>query len=98
MSQPPQSQDIVLSVDDDADAHILLNMAFAKAGLTVPLSTLSEGGEAIHYLAGEGKFADRKAYPLPKVLLLDLKMPLVSANVVITALGNKRGSLTRLPK
>src|SRR5262249_21297458 len=35
----------------------------------------SDGAGAIDYLAGKGEFADRTKYPLPCLLLLDLKMP-----------------------
>jgi CheY-like chemotaxis protein len=36
---------------------------------------VGNGEEAIQYLAGEGRFADREAYPFPALFLLDLKMP-----------------------
>ncbi|HZV36914.1 MAG TPA: response regulator, partial [Verrucomicrobiae bacterium] len=36
---------------------------------------VEDGQEAVHYLRGDGKYANRKNYPLPNVLLLDLKMP-----------------------
>jgi CheY-like chemotaxis protein len=36
----------------------------------------SSGQEAIDYLAGSGKFADREQFPLPCLVLLDLKLPL----------------------
>src|SRR6185436_8265559 len=39
------------------------------------VSHVSDGREAIRYLKGEGKCVDREKYPLPNVILLDLKMP-----------------------
>jgi CheY-like chemotaxis protein len=33
------------------------------------------GGEAIQYLSGEGKYYARDLYPMPSIVLLDLKMP-----------------------
>jgi PAS domain S-box-containing protein len=69
---------VVLSADDDEDAHFLLKRAFAKAGLRADLKQVNDGSEAISYLAGEGQFADRTRFPFPNVLLLDLKMPNVN--------------------
>jgi CheY-like chemotaxis protein len=40
-----------------------------------PVFVVSDGEEAVAYLKGEGKYADRYEYPLPSLLLLDLKMP-----------------------
>jgi CheY-like chemotaxis protein len=34
-----------------------------------------DGEEAIAYLKGEGKYANRVEYPIPSLVLLDLKMP-----------------------
>src|SRR5262249_14688542 len=36
-----------------------------------------DGGEAIAYLKGMGAYEDRKLYPLPQLLMLDLHMPRV---------------------
>jgi CheY-like chemotaxis protein len=49
--------------------------AFVKAGVFSPIQVVRNGEEAIAYLAGEGKFSNRAEYPLPNLLLLDLKMP-----------------------
>lgn len=40
-----------------------------------PLLAVSDGQEAIDYLAGHGHFRNRQKYPLPCLLLLDLKLP-----------------------
>jgi CheY-like chemotaxis protein len=36
---------------------------------------VADGEEAVAYLRGEGRFADRQGFPFPNVLLVDLKMP-----------------------
>ena len=46
-----------------------------KATRSIPSTPLGNGDEAIQYLAGEGQYADRAAYPFPALFLLDLKMP-----------------------
>lgn len=67
----------LLLVEDDENDVEFMQMALAKAGLTSALEVASDGEEAIHYLSGEGKFADRTRYPLPAIVFLDLKLPLV---------------------
>jgi PAS domain S-box-containing protein len=75
MERHSQLKPVVLSADDDENAHILLNRAFLKAGVQAALVTVDDGDGVISYLLGEGKFADRHMYPPPDLLLLDLKMP-----------------------
>ncbi len=69
---------VVLSADDDEDAHFLLRRAFTQAGVRATLQQVNDGAEAIEYLEGRGHFNDREKYPSPNLLLLDLKMPQVS--------------------
>ena len=49
--------------------------AYEAAGIEQPLHVVRDGDEAIAYLKGEGKFRDRRHYPFPRLLLLDLNMP-----------------------
>jgi len=65
----------ILLVEDDANDVLLISRAFQKAGLRDVLKVVRDGSEAIEYLSGEGSYADRERYPLPFLLLLDLKMP-----------------------
>jgi CheY-like chemotaxis protein len=65
----------ILQVEDDPNDVFFLEHAFRAAGITLPLQVVNDGQEAIDYLSGEGKFADRDQYPLPRLMLLDLKMP-----------------------
>src|SRR5882672_1891997 len=65
----------VLLAEDDPDDILLTQIAFEKARLANPLQVVRDGEEAIAYLNGDGKFADRTQFPLPILLLLDLKMP-----------------------
>jgi CheY-like chemotaxis protein len=65
---------ILLAEDNEVDV-LLIRRAFAKAALLNPLHVVSDGEEAIKYLKGEGPYAQRAEYPLPDLLLLDLKMP-----------------------
>jgi CheY-like chemotaxis protein len=64
----------ILLVDDSADDLELLKLAFRAVKVTNPVSTVNSGNEAISYLNGEGRFADRAIYPYPTFILTDLKM------------------------
>ena len=67
----------VLIVDDDDNDIFFLGRAMEKAGIDCPVQVVSDGEQAIRYLAGEEKYANRSAHPLPDVVFLDLKMPLL---------------------
>lgn len=75
MPSPEREQALILLVEDNPDHVLLLKRAFDKAKLLNPVHAVSSGEEAIDYLAGQGKYANRAEYPLPAVVLLDLKMP-----------------------
>ena len=66
---------VVLIVDDNPDDIELLRLAFEKAKAPCGLMSAHDGAEAIRYLSGEGQYADRKQYPMPLLVLLDLNMP-----------------------
>lgn len=69
------SQFTVLHIDDDANDAFFVRRAFSKAKLDVSLQHIADGQQAIAYLAGEGSFADRVQYPVPSLVLLDIKIP-----------------------
>jgi CheY-like chemotaxis protein len=75
--EPISPLHILVAEDLDADAQ-LLKRAFLRAGIDVPLRFVTDGQQAIDYLKGTGAFANRTSHPLPTMLLLDLKMPLLS--------------------
>jgi CheY-like chemotaxis protein len=66
---------VILLVEDEPNDVLLLERAFEKAGLSKALRIVGDGEQAISYLCGRGLYADRKNYPLPFLILLDLKMP-----------------------
>jgi len=65
----------ILLVEDDADDALLMRRAFSRARLANPLQIVQDGEEAIEYLEGTGKYSDRNRFPLPLMVLLDLKLP-----------------------
>ena len=74
---------VILLVEDRDDDVVLIRKAFEKAGLTNPFHVAHDGEEAIAYLSGEGKFSNRVEFPLPWLILLDLKMPKVNGFEVL---------------
>jgi CheY-like chemotaxis protein len=64
-----------LVAEDDENDVFFLQRAFQQAKVENPLNVVRDGQEAIEYLSGEGKFSDRTLYPLPHLLILDIKMP-----------------------
>ena len=80
----------VLLAEDDENDLILIRRAFRTVGLPNPLLVVRDGQEAIWYLNGEGIYADRRKYPWPCLVLLDLKMPLADGFDVLAWLQKRR--------
>ncbi len=68
------SDKYILLVEDDANDVLLIQRAFAKAGMDC-IRVARDGPHAIDYLSGNGDYADRQRFPMPFLVLLDLKMP-----------------------
>ena len=66
---------VILLAEDREDDIIIIRRAFQKGGIINPLFVVRDGEEAVAYLEGRGRYFDREEFPLPELLLLDLKMP-----------------------
>jgi CheY-like chemotaxis protein len=73
----------ILLAEDNQDDVFIMKRAMKAAGFNVSLQVAPNGQETVDYLAGKGQFADREKYPLPCLLLLDMKMPYLSGLDVI---------------
>ena len=73
----------VLIAEDNPDDALLMQHAFKSHGLMRPPHIVDNGADAIAYLAGEGIYSDRVAYPFPNLIILDLKMPRVDGFQVL---------------
>ena len=87
---------VILYVEDEENDVALLRHVLTKAGIQNPLRTVKDGKAAQDYLAGNGPFADRTAFPLPGLLLLDLNLPYWSGFEVLRWL-RQQPQLRRLP-
>lgn len=81
----------ILLVEDCEDNIFLVRHAMRKAGITTPLEVVLSGEQAIEYLSGTGKYSDWKQFPLPVIVLLDLKMPGMSGFDVLKWIRQQTG-------
>jgi CheY-like chemotaxis protein len=65
----------ILLVEDEENDVFFFQRAVTKAGILNPVQVAWDGQQAIDYLRGVGKFAQRAEFPLPSLVLLDLKLP-----------------------
>lgn len=86
----------LLLVEDDPNDILLIQRALAKGNLVNPMRIVRDGEEAIAYLNGQGDFSRRDRFPLPSLILLDLKLPRKSGLEVLEWLRNQP-ELRRIP-
>ncbi len=86
----------ILLAEDDKNDIFLMRRAFDSAGFHNPLFVVHNGQEVIDYLQGTAEFQNRRKFPLPGLLLLDLKMPLMDGFDVLDWL-RQRPQFERLP-
>jgi CheY-like chemotaxis protein len=76
-------QAVILLAEDSEDDVILVRRALARANVLNPLFIVRDGEAAIAYLDGVGKYSNREEYPLPDIMLLDIKMPKIDGYEVL---------------
>ena len=77
-----QAVDILLVEDNPDDVELTLR-ALKKARVANPVEVIEDGATALDYLFGTGAHAGRDANHIPKVILLDLKLPKLSGLEVL---------------
>jgi len=86
----------VLLVEDNEDDVFALKRAFRKAEIDIPLQVVTDGQQALDYMAGAGRFGDRKAHPLPSLVFLDLKLPFFTGHEILRWI-RQRSEFASLP-
>jgi CheY-like chemotaxis protein len=93
MNPPPA----LLVVEDDSNDVFFIRRGLAKAGVSEDVREARDGEEALAYLRGEGPYADRARFPLPSLILLDLKLPKRSGLEVLDWLRGGPDGLREIP-
>ena len=66
----------ILLVDDEENDVFFMTDAFKRSGID-NIYVAQDGQQALDFLNGHGKYSDRKHFPKPALVLLDLKLPFV---------------------
>lgn len=85
---------VFLLVEDTEDDVLLIRRAFQANKIINPLHVVKNGVEAMQYLEGSGRFRNRNEFPLPKIVLLDLKLPGISGFEVLEWIREQPGLKT----
>lgn len=88
--------DRILLVEDDALQVQLIRQVLTASRVTNRVLSVGSGEEALDYLSGKGNYSDRVQYPLPSLVLLDLKLPKISGFEVLSWI-RKNPVMNRLP-
>jgi CheY-like chemotaxis protein len=65
----------ILLAEDSSDDELFFRLVLKGKSVKNPVKVVRDGAEAIAYLEGTGKFADREKHPLPGIIALDVRMP-----------------------
>ena len=84
---------VILLVEDNTDHAELIMRCFEEHRVANRVYHLSDGEIALHYLTGVADYADRTKYPLPHLILLDLRIPKIDGLQVLTQI--KKDDLLR---
>jgi len=83
VNQSPKDLPVILLVEDRDDDVLFIKKAFERGNIQTAIQVARDGQEAIDYFDGVGRYRSRKEYPLPWLVLLDLKMPRVDGFEVL---------------
>ena len=73
----------ILVVEDNVDDVVLIRRTLARSAVPNPRHFVKTGEAAISYLKGVGPYSDRKKFPLPDLVLLDLRLPVMDGFEVL---------------
>jgi len=77
-----KNANILLVEDNQMDIELTLD-AFRENKLGNRIDVVTSGQDALDYLFGKGKYENRVDFPLPGIIMLDLKMPGIDGHEVL---------------
>ena len=78
-----KTRPVILLAEDSPDDQFLLRRALNQMGIEIAIVAVSDGQAVIEYLKGEDSYADRIAYPIPTMLILDWSLPKMNGLAVL---------------
>jgi CheY-like chemotaxis protein len=78
-----KSHTVLIADDYEADRYFLKEAIRRHALKLQVIAEVEDGAEVVNYLSGNGKFADRETYPIPEVLIMDMRMPRITGLEVL---------------
>jgi CheY-like chemotaxis protein len=82
--------DVLLVEDNPDDAEFTLR-ALRKANVALRVALVEDGVQALEFVFGTGSYAQRAGASLPRVVLLDLKLPKVDGLEVLKEIRTTDG-------
>ena len=85
---------LIMLVEDNPDDIELTWRAFEQNNITSEVITSRDGADALDYLLNQGEHANSEKNTLPRLILLDLKLPKIDGLEVLRQIrGNERTKL-----
>lgn len=91
MSNKLNEVEILLVEDNMSDAELIIR-ALRKVNLANHLIHVKDGEEALDFIFANGKFSEREMKSIPRVILLDIKMPKVNGIEVLKRIKAHEGT------
>jgi len=82
----------ILLVEDNPDDEALTIRALSKSGVASEITVVHDGAEALEYLFATGSYRDREKTDLPRIIVLDLKLPKIDGLEVLRQLRDDEGT------